>query len=189
MKRTQLASMMIAACAALAGGCGSSPPVPQAPSAAPASQTEEAALVLVYSKHTDPLYLVLDGERNVFGRRTLARLWVVAAQNDPPSDAQVERLAEASRAKAQAEEAAGAESDACNAGVRVAMDRASRTKMQLERRYLSALEQYGESSFEARSLDAQVHFLRDETEELRVLSEPCPPVLFEGQLPEPTWSM
>jgi hypothetical protein len=174
--------LAVASCLALASACGPSATTPaqSPPSAAPTPTHEEAPAPLVYSKFTDPLFLALGEERNAFGRRTLARLWVVVANTDPPSDAQKARLEEATRAVADADRAVAAQTNVCEARVDVALERAIETKKTLEQRYLDTVEQGGEASSEARSLDAQVHFLRDEVEALQALAEPCPKAMFDG---------
>jgi hypothetical protein len=133
----------------------------------------------VYSKFTDPLYLAFSDEQNVFGRRTLARLWVAVAETDPPSNAQKARLEEASAALTQSERAVSAQNDACEARVDVALERAEVTKNQLEQQYLDVAEKQGEQSLNAKRLDAQVHLLIDEIESLRKLAEPCPKPMFD----------
>lgn len=161
-------------------GCGASAPPPvQAPATAPTAPEEEVDGTMVYSKFTDPLYLAWGEEQNVFGRRTLARLWVTTAGLDAPGDAQKARLQEAQRALDQAERAVSAQADPCQAGVSLALDRATGTKNQLEQQYLDVVEAEGESSASALRLDAQVHVLRDEVEALRILAEPCPKPMFD----------
>lgn len=139
----------------------------------------EAEPPLVYSKFTDPLYLAYSDEQNVFGRRTLARLWVAVAKTDPPGSAQAARLAEATEALATTDRAVAAQSNVCEARVDVALERAIVTKNQLEQQYLQVGEQGGEESATAKRLDAQVHILRDEIEALRALAEPCPKSMFD----------
>jgi len=182
VKHSLPSCLAMASCLALASACGPSatPPVQSAPSTAPPPADETAPAPLVYSKFTDPLFLALGEERNAFGRRTLARLWVVVANTDPPSEAQKARLEEATRAVADADRAVAAQTNVCEAGVDVALERAVETKKNLEQRYLATVEQGGETSTEARSLDAQVHFLRDEVEALQALAEPCPKAMFDG---------
>lgn len=135
--------------------------------------------MLVYSKFTDPLFLAYGEEQNVFGRRTLARLWVATAGLDVPGDAQRARLQEAQRALDNSDRAVAAQADPCEARVDIALDRAMGTKNQLEQQYLDVVEAEGEQSLAAQRLDAQVHVLRDEVEALRVLAEPCPKPMFD----------
>jgi len=80
----------------------------------------------------------------------------------------------------EAGNAAEAIADVCGSGVDVALDRASHTKNKIEHQYLLVVEKQGEASREAQSLDAQVHFLRDEIEALQLLAEPCPKRMFDG---------
>ncbi|OQB16481.1 MAG: hypothetical protein BWY17_01632 [Deltaproteobacteria bacterium ADurb.Bin207] len=177
MKRVSYFSWIVSASLAVACGPSASTTSPATPSTPTA--TEEQPPTVVYSKFTDPLFLALGEEKNVFGRRTLARLWVVASNFDPPGPAQQARLQEAQRAVDEAEHAVGAQTDVCEAGVSVAVVRAIETKKQVEQRYLSTVEQGGEACPQARSLDAQVHFLRDEIEALQELAQPCPPQMFD----------
>lgn len=148
------------------------------PSAAPSND-------VVYSKFTDPYYLAHNDERNVYGRRTLARLWTVVATHDAPGAGRDARLSEANTALAAAEQSVAAQNDPCAAHVTEAVERAEATKAQIERTYLQITQDGGEQSQEAQSLDAQVHLLRDEIEELRTLSEPCPKQMFDAP-PETT---
>jgi hypothetical protein len=182
VKHSLPSCLAVACCLALASACGPSatPAVQSAPSTAAPPTDDAAPAPLVYSKFTDPLFLALGEERNAFGRRTLARLWVVVANTDPPSDAQKARLEEATRAVADADRAVDAQTNACEARVDIALERAVETKKKLEQRYLDTVEQGGETSAEARSLDAQVHFLRDEVEALQALADPCPKAMFDG---------
>lgn len=169
------------ACGCLAA-CGPATPAPatvRTPAKAQEQPAAEPDPPLVYSKFTDPLYLAFSDEQNVFGRRTLARLWVTAAESDPPSDARAARLQEARQALERAERAVAAQPDACEARVDIAMERAMATKNHIEQQYLRLMEQGAEDSPEARSLDAQVHLLRDEIEALRSLAEPCPKEMFD----------
>ena len=135
---------------------------------------------MVYSKFTDPLYLAYSDEQNVYGKRTLARLWVAVAQSDPPGDAQKTRLQMATEALAKCDRAVAAQPDPCEAGVTVALERAIQTKNQLEQQYLEVSEQGGADSLTAKRLDTQVHFLRDEIEALRELAESCPKPMFDS---------
>ncbi|MFW5740280.1 MAG: hypothetical protein ACOC1F_07935 [Myxococcota bacterium] len=162
-------------------GCApASAPPPTAETPPPAAaHADDQEPPLLYSKFTDPLYLAFSDEQNVYGRRTLARLWVAVASTDPPSDAQESRLATASEALERTERAAAAQPDPCEAGVTTALERAIQTKNRLEQQYLDVTEQAGESSPTAKRLDAQVHLLRDEIEALRALSEPCPTPMFD----------
>jgi hypothetical protein len=167
-------------------GCSATPP-PElaAPPATMPPPSAEPSNEVAYSKFTDSYYLTHANERNVYGRRTLARLWVLVATGDTPGAAREARLSEANAALAAAERAVAAQNDPCAAHVAEALERAEATKAQLERQYLQLSQDSGEPSPEAQSLDAQVHLLRDEIEELRTLSEPCPKPLFDAP-PETT---
>ncbi len=162
-------------------GCGPAAPAPTAPAPVQAASDAppEPGPPLVYSKFTDPLYLAYSDEQNVFGRRTLARLWVAVARTDPPSPAQEARLATATEALDKSDRAVASQPDPCEARVDVALERAMQTKNQLEQQYLEAVEQGGEEGLTARRLDTQVHLLRDEIEALRALAEPCPKEMFD----------
>lgn len=168
-------------CAVLCAACGTAtpPPAPAAPPPTAPDAPAESEPPMVYSKFTDPLFLAYSDEQNVYGRRTLARLWVAVARTDPPGDAQQTRLNTATEALVQSERAAAAQPDACEAGVTVALERAVQTKNQLEQQYLEVTEQAGAESSAAQRLDAQVHFLRDEIEALRELADPCPKPMFD----------
>jgi hypothetical protein len=166
---------------AVLSACGPAAPAPSTPHpvATASDKPAESEPPLVYSKFTDPLYLAYSDEQNVFGRRTLARLWVAVAKTDPSGNAQAARLAEASQALEATDRAVAAQSNVCEAHVDIALERAIITKNQLEQQYLQVSEQGDEDSLSAKRLDAQVHILRDEIEALRVLAEPCPKPMFD----------
>lgn len=151
---------------------------PTVPAAVPSSSEPDTALSeqeipLVYSKYTDPLFLAHGEEQNVFGRRTLARLWVAVASTDPAGEAQAARMREAQKALEETEHAVSLQTNACDARVDIALERAISTKNRLEQQYLETVERQGEHGSDAIGLDAQIHVLRDEVEVLTELAEPC----------------
>ena len=188
-----VAFVSAATCFVLACGCGSSAVVqPKAPHAEDQQASADSAVIVRYSKYTDPLYLVFDNERTLYSRMLFARLWVHAAKSDladgsrsdgsgaSSTEARVERLDEASRALASAEAALAEVTDACAAGVVGAVSRGSAMKRALERRYLAEVEREGELGVEARVLDVQIHCLRDELEPLRELARLCPIGMYDS---------
>ncbi|MCU0691334.1 MAG: hypothetical protein MUF54_08030 [Polyangiaceae bacterium] len=166
--------------AALADSACAPPPAPSTPAAAPPPDaTPQPAEPVAYSRYTDPMFLAVGEERNVYGRRTLARLWVLDAEMDPTSEAQQQRLGLARETLAKADEAIAVQTDPCIAHVKAALKRAQATKQQLERSYLAIPEQQAQSN-EARRLDAQIHMMRDELEQLESLAAQCPNQMYQG---------
>lgn len=121
------------------------------------------------------MFLTFDAEKNPYSRRTIAKLWVAAAE----VEALPERMQAAKEALEQAEAEVGQVADACQAGAVQARDRADSTKTSLEQQFLQA----GEGNPTARTLDAQIHVLRDELESLSDLARPCQRAIFEQPPP------
>jgi len=173
--------VLVSACSLLAaalGACAAAPaPAPVAP-AASASTAPASAPPDAYSPYADPSFLTLQSEKNPYTRRILALLWVDAAKAEPPGAAREVRQKLAVQALSDAEAAVASQRDPCQAGVQAALDRANAEKRRLERRYLVVSEAMGDSGAEARTLDTQIHVLRDAIDELGVLAQPCPPVMF-----------
>jgi len=127
------------------------------------------------------MYLTLEGESNVYAKRSIARHWVVVAQLDAPGESREVRIAEAERAQEQMEIAVKGVSDVCAARVDIAVEKGERAKQALERAYLRVVEEQGDATVEARGLDSQVHFWRDEVHLLQLLAEPCPARMYGDQ--------
>lgn len=175
------------ALSAVVSACGAAaPPPPSAPAPAqPSPVAQPAQAPVAYSPYADPGYLQVQNEKNAYSRRILAMLWVASATADPPGPARDARQKQAAQALSEAEAAVAQQGDPCQAGVLAALERATADKSRLEQRYLVVSEATGESSDDAKLIDAQVHVLRDAMEELGALAKPCPPPMFPDSDSEP----
>ncbi len=178
MPRSQVPDAACLLFFATVASCSAAPAPAAVAPAASASTAPAPSDPGAYSPYADPLFLTLQSERNPYIRRLLALLWVGEARGDPPGAARDARQKQAVQALSEAEAAVASQRDPCQAGVQAALDRANADKGRLERRYLTVSEAMGESSTEARTLDTQIHVLRDVIDELGVLARPCPAVLF-----------
>jgi hypothetical protein len=153
--------------------------VPNALSASPSSSraVSPATNRASYSRTDDPMYRSLEQETNVYGRQTVAVLWLAAARCEQPEGgprtlAAREALDEASRDEQQ-------DHRPCDGRAQEALGRARAAKDSFEQRYLALSATQGEEQLATRCLDAHVHCLRDEIDRLeRLLRAWCPPSPF-----------
>jgi hypothetical protein len=86
---------------------------------------------------------------------------------------------EAAKALELAENTAAGIQEPCKKGVQTGYDRAVATKQKLEQAYVTASSEANADEATLSVIDAQIHLLRDEVEELDRLSKSCGP--FAGE--------
>lgn len=140
------------------------PPASSSPAKAP-----DSAPIITYDRAIDPLARAFDAEQNIFYQRAIARMWLASASfEESPGHP---RIAAATLAMQTAE---SKQPQGCDDPLlEAALSRVEEQKSSLERRYLEMTDRMGEDHRECRSLDAQIHALRDDLGALEAQAHPC----------------